>query len=137
MNDVKMSNCVEFLKQKEQQVSSDNYVVGKNIGGVSFNAATNKHKVEYSIMTPEKAMYTRSQQLKIDILDGDEDVGSFNEIEVESVHSDEDEGEGIFDISDDINDEADDEDDGGVYEVDCFVNCCRHQITSSKHDVVM
>ena len=110
-----------------------------NIGGVSVNAATNKCKVESSIVTPEKAtraIYTCSQELKIDILDADEDVGSLNEIEVMVVHSDEDEAEGLFDTSDDINDEADDEDDGGFEKVDCCVTFWRHQITSSKHDVL-
>ena len=113
-------------------------MVGKTIGGVSVKETTNKRKVEASIVTPEKAtctMYTCSQKLQIDVQDGDEDVGSFNEIEAKSVNSDEDEDEGIFYISGDINDEVVDEDDGGVDEVDCCVNCWRHQITSSKHEL--
>ena len=81
-------------------------------------------------------MYTRSQRLKINVQDCDGNGGLLNEIEVESVHSDEDESEGIFDISDGFNDEVGDEDDGEVEEVDCCVNCWRHQITSSKNDVI-
>ena len=55
-------------------------------------------------MTPEKAvcaMYTRSQKLKIDNLDGDEDEASLDVIEIESDYSDEDETEGVFYISND------------------------------------
>ena len=77
-------------------------------------------------------MYTCSQKLKVDVQDGNEDVGSLNEIEVESVHSDEDEPEGIFDISDDINDEVVDQDDGRAEEVDCCVYfSCSFTVDSS------
>ena len=63
MNIVKMSNFVDFSKEKEQQSSIDNYMVGKKIGGASVNTTTNKRRVEASIVNPEKAtcaMYTRS-----------------------------------------------------------------------------
>ena len=137
---IKISNSVDLSKEKEQQdVSIDKDNACKIIGGVSVNATTNKRKVEAAIVTPEKAtctMYTRSQKLKIDVQDGDEDEASLDVIEVESVHSDEDETEGVFDISDDFDDEVVDEDDGEVEEVDCCVNCWRHQITSYKHNVI-
>ena len=140
MKDIKICKSVDLLKENEKQiVSIDKDILGKIIGGVSVNATTNTRKVEAAIVTPEKAtcaMYTRSQKLKIDVQDGDKYEASSDVIEVESVHSDEDETEGVFDISTDFDDEEVDEDDGEVEEVDCCVNCWRHQITSSKHDVI-
>ena len=107
--DIKICNSVDFSKEKEQQeVAIDKDILGKNIDGESVNATTNKRKVEAAIVTPEKetcTMYTRSQKLKIDVQDGDEDEASLDFIEVESVYSDEDETEGVFDISDDFDDE--------------------------------